>query len=309
MSIEPAIHPLRGGPFDLGDEAAYRRWRERKLENYPAAVGELVVEVADPFSLSAAEHTALLDRCRRANMAVYAGNPRKINDKEAVRALGRQFGLERLDSNLLADDDGITSLRVVAGEKRGAFIPYTDKPINWHTDGYYNTPEHWIRAMLLHCVQPAAAGGENALMDPEVAYILLRDANPAHVAALMEPDAMTIPPNDEPGADYRGAQGGPVFSVDASGTLHMRYTARKRNIVWKDTPAVRAAVQALEELLGGPSPYIFRHTLASGQGYLCNNVLHTRSRFEDAAGAERLLYRARYFDRMAGTSYHDVYGD
>jgi hypothetical protein len=37
-------------------------------------------------------------------------------------------------------------------------------------------------------------------------------------------------------------------------------------------------------------------------GLLCNNVLHTRDGFSDRPDApQRLLYRARYFDRIAGT--------
>ncbi len=47
--------------------------------------------------------------------------------------------------------------------------------------------------MVLHCVTSAASGGANALLDHEIAYLLLRDADPAFVAALMQPDAMTIP--------------------------------------------------------------------------------------------------------------------
>ena len=39
--------------------------------------------------------------------------------------------------------------------------------------------------------------------------------------------------------------------------------------------------------------------LQSGQGLICNNVLHTRSGFE--TDSPRLLYRARYFDRIADT--------
>jgi hypothetical protein len=42
--------------------------------------------------------------------------------------------------------------------------------------------------MLLHCVRPAASGGVNRLLDPELAYIALRDAVPALVRALMQPD-------------------------------------------------------------------------------------------------------------------------
>ena len=41
---------------------------------------------------------------------------------------------------------------------------------------------------------------------------------------------------------------------------------------------------------------------APGQGVICNNVLHARSAFRDhdAAGGQRLLWRARYRERVAG---------
>jgi alpha-ketoglutarate-dependent taurine dioxygenase len=155
--------------------------------------------------------------------------------------------------------------------------------------------------MVLHCARPAAAGGENALLDHEILYLLLRDENPAYIAALMQPDAMTIPANIEDGVEIRPAQSGPVFSVDdSSGRLHMRYTARTRSIVWKQDPMTQAAVKMLEALLAADLPYIFRHRLEPGQGVICNNVLHTRTAFENGADAaqQRLVYRARYYDRV-----------
>jgi alpha-ketoglutarate-dependent taurine dioxygenase len=84
----------------------------------------------------------------------------------------------------------------------------------------------------------------------------------------------------------------------------MRYTARTRSIVWKDDRDTRMAVGFLADLLAGDSPYIFRHRLRAGQGIICNNVLHSRSAFTDAAGGGRvrLLYRARYHDRIRGTA-------
>jgi alpha-ketoglutarate-dependent taurine dioxygenase len=208
-----------------------------------------------------------------------------------------------LDSNMLADEDAITSLEVMPEKSGRGYIPYSNRRLLWHTDGYYNTPAQRVRAFVLHCVRPAAEGGENALLDPEIAYLQLRDENPGHIQALMAPDAMTIPANDEAGG-IRPAETGPVFSVDPmTGSLHMRYTARTRSIVWKDDASTRAAVQALEALLHGSSPYVFRHRLVAGQGLLCNNVLHNRTAFTDAVdkGMTRLLYRARYYDRIAGT--------
>ena len=292
-----------GSPFTMTDESAYRHWRDKKLAGYPASVGDLVVPVADPAAPTEEETAAIRDRIRRANMAVYAGPPDPELDKAGVRALGRVFGLDRLDSNMLADDDGITPLAVAMGGTRTKYIPYTDKPISWHSDGYYNPVERWIRGLILHCVRNAAEGGENALIDQEMLYIQLRDENPAHIVALSRPDAMTIPGNAEDGFPPRPDSVGPVFSVHAeSGTLHMRYTDRKRNIAWNPDPAVRAAVAQLKALLhDAANPYVFRHTLQPGQGLICNNVPHTRTAFSDAEGAERLLYRARYFDRVSGT--------
>ena len=115
---------------------------------------------------------------------------------------------------------------------------------------------------------------------------------------------MTIPANIEDNVEIRPAQTGPVFSVARdTGALHMRYTARTRSIEWKDDRNTRLAVGFLGELLASDSLYIIRHRLQAGQGIICNNVLHKREAFDDdaATGQERLLYRARYHDRISGT--------
>ena len=283
------------GPFDLNDTAAYAAWRERKLADHPRSLAEVIVEVDDPRSLSAAERAALADRIARCNMAIYAGRTREDADKEIVMALGRSFGLHRLDHNAGADEDAVTSLQISDDARHTGYIPYSNRPIAWHTDGYYNAPARQIHGLLLHCVRPALEGGANRLLDHEIAYVRLRDRDPAHVAALMRDDAMTIPANVAEGQTLREATPGPVFAVH-DGHLHMRYTARKRNVIWHDDPQTQAAVRALEEVLGGDEPLAFEATLQGGWGLLSNNVLHTRSGFEE--GSRRLLYRARYYDRI-----------
>lgn len=287
--------------FDLADAAAYGAWRARKLAEHPRSLGELVVEVADPRRLSVAERDAIVSRCGTANMALYASRCGDDPDKEIPRRLGQQLGLHTLDGNYLADEDAITPIAVADVGTRTAYIPYTTRPIKWHTDGYYNPPQRQVRGMVLHCVRPAASGGENALMDHEMAYLLLRDENPDFIRALMHPDAMTIPAREEEGAVARGDQSGPVFSVDAAGHLHMRYTARTRSIVWRDDAATRAAVAALEGILAGDSPYVLRGRLDSGMGLVCNNVLHDRSAFTETPEQKRLYYRARYYERVASS--------
>jgi hypothetical protein len=291
---------LAPSPFDLDGEAAYRAWRLRKLEAHPTRIQELIVEVRDPVRLSEPEHAAILERCRRANMAIYAGPTSDDPDKEIVRSLGARLGLHRLDHNRGADEDAITSLEVKSDALHQGYIPYSDRPIAWHTDGYYNSPGHQIHGLLLHCVRPAARGGENELLDHEIAYILLRDRNPEYVRALMHPRAMTIPAHVVEGEELRPERAGPVFSVRSDGHLHMRYTDRKRNIRWRDDALTGEAVATLREILHGETLWHFRGRLESGWGLVCNNVLHTRTGFEDGE-RPRLLYRARYYDRICGT--------
>ncbi|MDO8606694.1 MAG: TauD/TfdA family dioxygenase [Phaeospirillum sp.] len=284
------------GAFALADRSAYGRWRDAKLESAPTSVGDLVVEVGDIADPTAAEHGALLDRVRRSNMAVYAGAVSlDRDDKAALKALGRRFGLTGIDANHLADEDGVTPLAVHREGTRARYIPYTERPITWHTDGYYNMPERTVRALLLHCARPAASGGANRLMDHEILYIMLRDEDPELIRALMAPDAMTIPGNDEEGM-RRPATVGPVFSVDGQGCLHMRYTARARNVEW--SPQAQYAATVLRRVLETPSAYCFEHILQPGQGLLSNNPLHTREPFADDPACPRLLYRARYHDRI-----------
>jgi hypothetical protein len=117
----------------------------------------------------------------------------------------------------------------------------------------------------------------------------------------MHPEAMTIPPNVEAGTEIRGACVGPVFSVDAlTGSLHMRYSARKRNIDWRDDELTREAADLITEILD-IDDLAYTYRLKAGEGVICNNVLHRRSGFNDSRNEKRLMYRARYYDRVAGT--------
>lgn len=283
-------------PFDLNDSQAYQDWRKQKLTDYPTEIGELIVAVDNPAALSTAEHEALGKLLAKTNMALYASNLGEEPDKDIIKKLGEQFGLVRLDNNMCADEDAISSLEASRGQPKTGYIPYTNRPIAWHTDGYYNIPIHQIKGLLLHCVRPAASGGMNELLDHEIAYIQLRDKNPDYIRALMHPLAMTIPANIVEGEELRPDATGPVFSVMQDGNLHMRYTHRKRNIIWRDDPVTLEALAYLGELMTADNPYYFAGTLQAGQGLICNNVLHTRTGFEE--NSQRLLYRARYYDRI-----------
>jgi len=284
--------------FDLDNQLAYENWRDAKLENYPDKAEQLIVEINDPTKLTVAERQAVIERCNKSNMCAYISKAGTNPDKRIASTLAEQLGLKTLDKNMGADDDGITSLQVSQIQGRERYIPYSNKAIHWHTDGYYNKLDQQIHALNLHCVRPAMEGGENALLDHEIAYIRLRDENPDYIRAFMSPNAMTIPSNIKDGVIIRPARSGPVFSVWGNDRLHMRYTERAHNVIWNSNSVTQAAVQALEKLLHSNDPYIYRLTLQSGWGLISNNVLHDRSEFSDDESKSRLLYRLRYYESL-----------
>lgn len=285
-------------PFSLDDHGGYRAWRAEKL----AAAGMPdVIAVDNPGELSETEKQALLQTSQTRNFALFrvASPPEDVD--QALRAFGRRIGLLDLDQNLCAEDSGVTAITVKATETDHTYIPYTNRPLGWHTDGYYNAGGQQVRAWLLYCARPASQGGDNELFDHEIAYIRIRDENPEWIRALMAPDAFTIPSNTEHGEEIRPDHSGPVFSVSATdGSLHMRYSARQRNVIWKDDAPTRQAATFLLDLFKRGDDHIYRYRLQSGEGVISNNILHRRDGFRDGptSGAKRLIYRARYYQRL-----------
>jgi alpha-ketoglutarate-dependent taurine dioxygenase len=301
-------------PFDLSRNAPYMAWKTRKLEAYPAEVADLRVSVGQLDRPTARERAALCEKIGTVNMALVQTDPAGI-DKATLLSFTRSIGLERTDANLFADASAVSSITatpITPGDARrssddasgamrlGDFIPYTNRPLSWHTDGYYNAPDAQVRSWCLFCVRAARDGGENRLMDHEMAYIRLRDESPHHIAALSHPCALVIPAHMQAGQTIRPESVGPVFSC-RDGHLHMRYSARGRNVLWRDTPETDAAREALDRLFSHPDVFTFRYRLRPGEGVVSNNVLHSRSGFEDESDPAkgRLLYRVRFLDRIA----------
>lgn len=298
------VRPSKG-PFSLEDEESYAAWRAAKLAAYPQAATELIVPISDLASPSFDELCALRNLCGRANMAIYdsgeiGADPVRV--RPALRALAAALNLRHMEDHRSGGADGIVAIEVAGEGGRAGYIPYSTRPISWHTDGYYNYhgPSRCVQAMLLHFVRDAPEGGVSALFDHEIAYIRLRDRDPAFIEALMHPEAMTIPPGEEAHGRPRPDNVGPVFFVDpAAKALIMRYTARKRYVSWREDGATRRALEALGEILES-DPLIVRCKMRPGQGMVCNNVLHKRSGFDNMGASEgRLLYRVRYHDRLS----------
>ncbi|MFZ1387640.1 MAG: TauD/TfdA family dioxygenase [Thiolinea sp.] len=283
------------------NEDFYQPWRKQKLAAYPVLASDLRVDIQNAGKPTPEEIAKLSACLARYNLVLYRFVNQPNASKQQVHQLAQRMGLSRLAHNLCADADSLTSIQVTQHQGQHDYIPYTDKKLSWHTDGYYNAPHEQIHGMLLHCVHPAIQGGASLFMDHEIAYILLRDANPAFITALLHPEAFTIPANILNGETIRPAQTGPVFSFNPDGSLHMRYSARQKNVIWRDDANTQAAAQFLLNLWEHASPYQLSYTLQAGEGLLCNNVLHCRTGFVDANEPEkkRLLYRGRYLERVS----------
>jgi hypothetical protein len=283
-------------PFDLENDDTYQFWRASKLAQQ--AMPE-AISIASAENLHNNEINAIKQSCQQHNFTHFRYQKAPIDPTPALQHLGQQLGLLSLDENLCAEEDGLTQITVKDTDTEHNYIPYSNKPLGWHTDGYYNSNDQQIYAWLLYCAQPAAEGGENGLLDHDIAYIRLRDENPEWIKALMQADAFTIPPNIEKGITLRPAHSGPVFSISANGQqLHMRYSARQRNIIWKQDTGTQEAAAFLRELFQQDDEYILELRLAQGEGIISNNILHKRNGFTDNLTNKRMMYRARYYERI-----------
>ena len=193
--IDPQqLNEPKATAFRSSDPVEYCVWRQHKLRRRQSLdpTSQVTLDRQQLFS-----QTGLVQA--RAQIEAFGfvlfGRASDLSKQEFL-ALNRQLGLNAIHANLSADSDAVTSLRVVdANEKSSRYIPFTNRALNWHTDGYYNSPESLIRAFSLYCVQPAISGGETSLLDHEMIYMALRDMDYALVEGLMDAEVMTIPAN------------------------------------------------------------------------------------------------------------------
>ena len=294
------LYSVRSSAKSMNSEAV-SRWCDARRSAHAAGGAGQWIEIEDPFRLHADERDAIANQCARFNLALYHF-ARGRNDPDALSAFASTLGLVRRDLTLGADHRGIASVRVVRSTPGPEMIPFTSRALNWHTDGYYNAPGRSVRGVVMHCVAPAARGGETTLLDPDLVYAEVHKRDPALVKVLAHPCAMTIPAHEAEGTLVRPARTGPVFRfLGHPPSLHMRYTMRTRSIRWRSTPETTRAVAALEAAIASLSAHHVQVRFETGQGVICNNVLHRRSTFVDGEGdgSRRVVLRIRSFDAVS----------
>ncbi len=282
---------------------AYDYWRDQKLRKIKTDLAEhRVLSIQNPLALSDTELQSIADSINVYGFVIYdlKDNTSAFSATD-LRAMCSQLGLNRINKNRCAYEDGVTRLQLDSREERHHYIPYTNKPLKWHTDGYYNSEGEQIKSFVLHCVRDAKSGGDSYFFDNELLYLLIRDKNPEWVKNLFSKDILSIPENNLKIQNIRPEQQGPVFWIDdKSGGLQVRYTARTSSVRWKADMKTAQSVAFIRKVLE-ESEFIENYKLRSGQGVISNNCLHGRTAFIDnkqLAGSGRLLYRARFFNRI-----------
>ncbi len=293
----------------LNNYDKYCKWRDIVLNNTLDNINNCIVEVNNPLQLSIVERSQLINNCKKYNFSLFylvnhnnynSNLSAPITDNNAITTaiikFNIQLGLDKYDDNLYAKSNGLSYITTSINKEQQEFIPYTNKAINWHTDGYYNNDDKCIRAFNLYCVQSSKNGGENWWFNHELAYILLREKDAKLAQILTNNQVFSIPEYRINNTINRAQFSGAVFSIDAkTNKLIMRYTKRKKNIVW-NKHAIEAK-KALDDILNTNSSNMFTHKIQAGQGLVCNNILHKRNAFTDTNN-KRLMLRGRYFQRI-----------
>lgn len=298
-----------------GHSAEYFKWRERRLDELPGAghsgarstVIEVGATVSDPqrgdqYDFGRDQLADIRQQTRIHGFAHYrfVAVPDQNRKRQQVASLARALGLRRADRDVIAADDSLSLLEHRSDSDLARFPPYSNKLLNWHTDGYYNATDHTIRTFVLHCLQPADDGGELSLLDPELLLIAVYDHDPTIINHLTSPDAMTLPANQDRFGHHRPDRSVPVFFVHDNGTLGMRYTTRARNIHFRNGETM-AAASRLAEMIDSIPQYQNHLRLQQCEGIVSRNILHRRKHYSDAPSTSgRQMLRGRYLDTPCG---------
>lgn len=278
-------------------EKEYIIWRDKKLSNYCYNIENLFVNIKDPLNLSKIEKQTILKNCASNNISFIRFEPTgDIRNK--IKCCNAQLGLIDYDKHLFVEEDGLAVIKDnidTTKSNKASYMAYSNKALNWHTDGYYNQMENIVNAFSLYCINPAIEGGENSWIDPEIVYIKLRDLNPDFITSLSDEYALTIPQRKKDNKIIRKETSGPIFFIDkVSKKPKMRFTQRKINIKLLQSRNFLLALKKLNDFLSNKSKFHHIYKLQSGEGLVCNNVLHNRLAFKDCVDKKRKLIRARY---------------
>ena len=268
--------------------AEFLRWAEEKEKNIPQNSDGILVNIHDINNVKTSEIAKIKETIYKYNSCIYSSKIALKSNTNLLKFV-ELVGMRTYDCNNI-DSNEISTITPLQNSKIN-YIPYTDKPLNWHTDGYYDKKS--IFSWLLHCVNPATQGGENYLLDHELVlreYLLRND----DINNLMAEDALTIPASKDTSRPEISTY---IFSFkNKYKRLHMRFSMRKDNIGTsaKASPAIIKLKEIIED---DCAKYSLTYKLQKNEGIITNNILHGRKAFKDDK-VKRKLLRIRSYERL-----------
>ena len=264
-------------------------WAANKELNIPLNINDLKVNLRDINHVSKTEISQIKEKLTKYNCCIYISDSNLKEDANIMK-FAMSLGMRTFDSHNV-DESNISTISADKTENNTRYIPYTNKALNWHTDGYYDSKP--IFSWLLHCVEPALSGGENFLLDHELAireYILKHD----DISCLMSNNAFSIP---EDKVAEREVTSNYVCDMNNEyKKLHMNFSMRKENIkIDKDSEsAVTKLIKIIKE---DCKKYHLTYKLSKSEGIVTNNILHGRNSFKDGPTMRKIL-RIRSHERL-----------
>ena len=268
--------------------AEFLRWAEEKERNIPHNIDGIIVNIHDINNVKISEIAKIKETINKCNSCIYSSKIALKSNTNLLKFV-ESVGMRTYDRNNIESNE-ISTITPLENNKIN-YIPYTDKSLNWHTDGYYDKKS--IFSWLLHCVHPATHGGENYLLDHELAlreYVLRYD----DINNLMSEDALTIPESKDTSRSEISTY---IFSIkNQYKKLHMRFSMRKDNI--GTSPKAGDAVIKLKQTIENDcAKYSLTYKLQKNEGIITNNILHGRKAFKDDK-VKRKLLRIRSYERL-----------
>ena len=268
--------------------AEFLRWAEEKERDIPHNIDGIIVNIHDINNVKISEIAKIKETINKCNSCIYSSKIALKSNTNLLKFV-ESVGMRTYDRNNIESNE-ISTITPLESNKIN-YIPYTNKSLNWHTDGYYDKKS--IFSWLLHCVHPATHGGENYLLDHELAlreYVLRYD----DVNNLMSEDALTIPESKDTSRSEISTY---IFSIkNQYKKLHMRFSMRKDNI--GTSPKAGDAVTKLKQTIENDcAKYSLTYKLQKNEGIITNNILHGRKAFKDDK-VKRKLLRIRSYERL-----------
>ena len=268
--------------------AEFLRWAEEKEKNIPQNTDGISVNIHDINNVKISEIDKIKETINKYNSCIYSSKVALKTNTNLLKFV-ELVGMRTYDCNNIESNE-ISTITPLQNNKIN-YIPYTDKSLNWHTDGYYDKKS--IFSWLLHCVNPATQGGENYLLDHELAlreYVLKND----DINNLMAENALTIPESKDTSRSEISTY---IFSFkNQYKKLHMRFSMRKDNI--GTSPKASSAITKLRKIIENDcAKYSLTYKLQKNEGIITNNILHGREAFKDDK-VKRKLLRIRSYERL-----------